>query len=86
MVKENKTQCTSSISNTSADYTDIEPLKNQKPTVSFSGLALAQSSSSDKHQSFNNFEDKSEHSTDDQTQGQMLDDDLMRIIDDCTDD
>ena len=26
----------------------------------------------------------SEHSTEDQTQGQMLDDDLMRIIGDCT--
>ena len=48
MSKENKTQCTSksNVSNTSADYGEIEPLKNQKPTVSFSGLAIAQSSAS----------------------------------------
>lgn len=89
MSKENKTQCTSksNVSNTSADYGEIEPLKNQKPTVSFSGLAIAQSSASQKHNSFENFEveTKSEHSIDDQTQGQMLDEDLMRIIDDCSD-
>ena len=81
MSKENKTQCTSNVSNTSCDYTDIEPLKNQKPTVSFSGLALAESSSSEKH-SHQNFDCKSEPSNEDQNQGQMLDDDLMRIIDD----
>lgn len=83
MSKENKTQCTSNLSNTSADYGEIQPLKNQKPTVSFSGLAIAQSSASEKQHSFDNFEAKSEHSIDDQTQGQMLDEDLMRIIDDC---
>ena len=88
MSKENKTQCTSNVSNTSADYGHIEHLRNQKPTVSFSGLAIAQSSASEKQHSFQNFEvdSKSEHSIDDQTQGQMLDEDLMRIIDDCSED
>jgi hypothetical protein len=76
MSKENKTQCTSNVSNTSADYGSIEPLKNQKPTVSFSGLAES---------SLQTFDCKSEHSLEDQTQGQMLDDDLMRIIDDDCD-
>ena len=70
MSKENKTQCTSNVSNTSVDYTgEIQPLRNQKPTVSFSGLAIAQSSASVKHHSFDNFEAQSEHSVDDQTQG-----------------
>lgn len=85
MSKE-KTQCnsSSSASDTSADYGEVVPIKSQKPTVSFSGLAIAQSSASEKHASFENLEcdAKSEHSTDDQTQGQMLDDDLMRIIED----
>lgn len=86
MSKENKTQCTSKDSNTSVDYTgEILPLKNQKPQVSFSGLAMAQSSASEKQHSFENLEMKSEHSVDEQTQGQMLDEDLMRIIDDCDD-
>jgi hypothetical protein len=87
MSKENKTHCTSKDSNTSVDYSgEIQALKNQKPQVSFSGLAIAQSSASEKHHSFENFEAKSEHSIDDQTQGQMLDEDLMRIIDDCDED
>lgn len=76
MSKENRTQC-SSASNTSADYGEVEPLKVQRPTVSFSAIPSSQSSS-------NHFDcdTKSEHSVEDQTQGQMLDDDLMRIIDD----
>jgi hypothetical protein len=63
MEKENKTQCTSK-SNLSADYTgEIEPLRDQKPTISFSGLAMVQSS--DRSKSFNNYDDtKSEHSED----------------------
>ena len=82
MSKENKTQCTSNNSNNSVDYTgEIMPLKNQKPTVSFSNL---QSSASEKTSSFENFEVKSEHS-ESETQGKMLDDDLMRIIDDDSD-
>ena len=86
MSKENKTQCTSKDCDTSVDYTgEILPLKNQKPQVSFSGLAIAQSSASEKQHSFEQLEVQSEHSVDEQTQGQMLDDDLMRIIDDCDD-
>ena len=54
MVKENKTQCTSNESLTSREYTsDLESIKKERPIVSISGLALAQSSEdSAKFQSF----------------------------------
>jgi hypothetical protein len=78
MSKENNTQCTSQ--DTSADYGRVEPMKGQKPTVSFSALPTSQSSSSDKQY----FDSQSEHSIEEDSQNQMLDDDLMRIIDDCT--
>lgn len=81
MSKENKTQCNTN-ANTSMDYGQVEPLKGQKPTVSFSAMPTSQSSNSERQSSFQNFDcdSKSEHSEDEQ--GHMLDDDLMRIIDD----
>lgn len=67
-----------STSFSSAEYTDVEPLQNtQKPCVSVSQMALAPSGD----QCYGDY--SSEHSAEEQTQGQMLDDDLMRIIGDC---
>ena len=60
-------------------------MENQKHHVSLSGLAITQSSASEKQHSFEQLKVLSEHSADEQTQSWMINDDLMKIIDDCCD-
>ena len=77
--KEDKTQSTSF---SSSSYSDVEPLQStQKPCVAVSAMTTPEEKKPVEVQA----DHLSEHSTEDQTQGQMLDDDLMRIIGDCTD-